>query len=68
MDATLEVLTEDGGRLRNRKSPDVVQAQIVAEIRGGLMTLSHAQLKVLRSGLDGRRVRVIEARAPGTVE
>jgi transposase len=31
MDATLEVLTEDGGRRRNRKWPDAVKARIVAE-------------------------------------
>lgn len=31
MDATLEVLTEDLGRRRNRKWPDAVKARIVAE-------------------------------------
>ncbi len=31
MDATMEVLTEDGGRRRNRKWPDAVKARIVAE-------------------------------------
>ncbi len=31
MDATLEVLTEDGGRRRNRKWPDAGKARIVAE-------------------------------------
>ena len=31
MDTTLEVLTEDGGRRRNRKWPDAVKARIVAE-------------------------------------
>lgn len=31
MDATLEVLTEDGGCRRNRKWPDAVKARIVAE-------------------------------------
>lgn len=31
MDATLEFLTEDGGRRRNRKWPDAVKARIVAE-------------------------------------
>lgn len=31
MDATLEVLTEDGGRRRNRKWPDAVKARIAAE-------------------------------------
>lgn len=31
MDATLEVLTEDGGRRRSRKWPDAVKARIVAE-------------------------------------
>lgn len=31
MDATFEVLTEYGGRRRNRKWPDAVKARIVAE-------------------------------------
>lgn len=31
MDATFEVLTEDGGRRRNRKWPDAVKERIVAE-------------------------------------
>ncbi len=31
MDATLEVLTEGGGRRLNRKWPDAVKARIVAE-------------------------------------
>ncbi|MFW2544965.1 transposase [Primorskyibacter sp. 2E107] len=31
MDATFEVLTEDGGDRRNRKLPDIVKARIVAE-------------------------------------
>lgn len=37
-------------------------------IRDGLMTLSHAQFEALFAGLDWRRVRAIEARAPETVE
>ena len=37
-------------------------------IRDGLMTLSHAQFEALFAGLDWRRVRAIEARAPENVE
>ncbi|WP_147391918.1 IS66 family insertion sequence element accessory protein TnpB [Paracoccus onubensis] len=37
-------------------------------IRDGLMSLSHAQFEALFAGLDWRRVRAIEARAPETVE
>ena len=37
-------------------------------IRDGLMTLNHAQFEALFSGLDWRRVRAIEARAPEIVE
>ncbi|MBK0046557.1 IS66 family insertion sequence element accessory protein TnpB, partial [Ochrobactrum sp. S46] len=38
------------------------------EIRDGLMSLSHAQFEALFTGLDWRRVRAVEARAPITVE
>lgn len=37
-------------------------------IRDGLMTLNHAQFAALFSGLDLRRVRGVETRAPETVE
>ncbi len=37
-------------------------------IRDGLMTLNHAQFEALFSGLDWRRVRAVETRAPETVE
>ena len=37
-------------------------------IRDGLMTLNHAQFEALFAGLDWRRVRAIEARAPEAVE
>lgn len=37
-------------------------------IRDGLMTLSHAQFDALFAGLDWRRIRAIEVRAPETVE
>ncbi|MBU1316309.1 MAG: IS66 family insertion sequence element accessory protein TnpB [Alphaproteobacteria bacterium] len=37
-------------------------------VRDGLMTLSHAQFEALFSGLDWRRVRAVEARAPEAVE
>ncbi|MEO4045084.1 IS66 family insertion sequence element accessory protein TnpB [Hoeflea sp. CAU 1731] len=37
-------------------------------IRDGLMTLNHAQFEALFAGLDCRRVRAVEARAPAAVE
>ena len=37
-------------------------------VTDGLMTLSHAQFEALFSGLDWRRVRALEARAPEAVE
>ena len=37
-------------------------------VRDGLITLSHAQFEALFSGLDWRRVRAVEARAPEAVE
>jgi len=37
-------------------------------LRDGLMTLSHTQFEALFAGLDWRRVRAIEARAPEAVE
>lgn len=37
-------------------------------IRDGLMTLSHAQFEALFAGLDWRRVRSVETRAPEAVE
>jgi len=37
-------------------------------VTDGLMTLSHAQFEALFSGLDWRRVRAVEARAPQAVE
>ena len=37
-------------------------------IRNGLMSLNHAQFEALFAGLDWRRVRAVEARAPITVE
>ena len=37
-------------------------------VKDGLMTLSHAQFEALFSGLDWRRVRAVEARAPAAVE
>jgi transposase len=37
-------------------------------IRDGLMMLNHAQFEALFSGLDWRKVRAIEARAPTAAE
>lgn len=37
-------------------------------IRDGLMTLGHAQFEALFAGLDWRRVRSVETRAPEAVE
>jgi len=37
-------------------------------VKDGVMTMSHAQFEALFSGLDCRRVRAIEARAPEAVE
>ena len=37
-------------------------------VKDGLMTLSHAQFEALFSGLDWRRVRAVEARAPEAME
>ena len=37
-------------------------------VRDGLMVLSHAQFEALFAGLDWRRVRAVEARAPEAVE
>ena len=53
MDATLEVLTEDGGRRRNRKWSDVVKARIVAEtLRPGATVAAVA----LRHGVKANHV------------
>ena len=50
MDATLEVLTEDGGRRRNRKWPDAVKARIVAEtLRPGMTVAEIAQSHGLKA-------------------
>lgn len=38
------------------------------EIRDGLMSLSHAQFETLFAGLDWRRVRAVETRAPMAIE
>jgi transposase len=38
------------------------------EIRDGLITLSHAQFEALFAGLDWRRVRALQSRAPEAVE
>jgi transposase len=38
------------------------------DIRDGLMTLGHAQFEALFAGLDWRRVRSVEARAPTAIE
>ena len=37
-------------------------------IKDGVMSLCHAQFEALFSGLDWRRVRAVEARAPLSVE
>ena len=37
-------------------------------IRDGLMTLGHAQFEALFAGLDWRRVRSVETRAPDAIE
>ncbi len=37
------------------------------EIQDGLMSLNHAQFEALFAGLDWRRVRAVEVRAPITV-
>jgi transposase len=37
-------------------------------VKDGLMILNHAQFEALFAGLDWRRVRTIEARAPEAVE
>ena len=37
-------------------------------VRDGLMRLNHAQFEALFAGLDWRRVRAIEAKAPEAVE
>ncbi|MBY3517068.1 IS66 family insertion sequence element accessory protein TnpB [Rhizobium laguerreae] len=37
-------------------------------IKDGLMTLGHAQFEALFAGLDWRRVRSVEARAPDAIE
>ncbi|MBR7518890.1 IS66 family insertion sequence element accessory protein TnpB, partial [Mycobacterium tuberculosis] len=37
-------------------------------VKDGLMTLSHAQFEALFAGLDWRRVRAVEVRAPVAVE
>jgi transposase len=37
-------------------------------IRGGVMTLNRAQFEALFSGLDWRKVRALEARAPAAAE
>lgn len=38
------------------------------DIRDGLMTLGHAQFEALFAGLDWRRVRSVEVRAPTAIE
>jgi transposase len=37
-------------------------------IRDGVMTLNHAQFEALFSGLDGRKVKAVEARRPAAAE
>ncbi len=37
-------------------------------VKDGLLTLSHPQFEALFSGLDWRRVRAVEARAPQAAE
>lgn len=37
-------------------------------LKDGLMTLSHAQFEALFAGLDWRRVRAVETRAPVAIE
>lgn len=37
-------------------------------VRDGLMTLGHAQFSALFAGLDWRRVRSVETRAPDAIE
>ncbi|TNC49535.1 IS66 family insertion sequence element accessory protein TnpB [Rubellimicrobium rubrum] len=37
-------------------------------VKDGLMSLNHAQFEALFAGLDWRRVRAVEARAPEAVE
>nr|CAD7057842.1 IS66 family insertion sequence hypothetical protein [Rhizobium sp. P007] len=37
-------------------------------IKDGLMTLTHAQFEALFAGLDWRRVRAVETRAPVAIE
>lgn len=37
-------------------------------VRGGLLVMNHAQFEALFAGLDWRRVRALEARAPEAVE
>ncbi|SNY91017.1 transposase [Cohaesibacter sp. ES.047] len=44
------------------------QSFVWPEIRDGLMRLDHAQFEALFAGLDWRRVRSLEVRAPQDVE
>jgi transposase len=37
-------------------------------VKDGLVLVKHAQFEALFAGLDRRRVRAIEAKAPGAVE
>ena len=37
-------------------------------VKDGLMLMSHAQFEALFAGLDWRRVRAVEAKAPEAVE
>lgn len=62
MDATFEVLTEYGGRRRNRKWPDAVKARIVAEtLRPGATVAAVAK----RYGVKANHLSGWLAKFPG---